>query len=117
MDIAHEDFPMIDPVMILELDPCGRQQIEERHFFHLALAGQQAATDFARVWCHQPLAGFWMNRRHTHVAKEPRPRRAFFGVIQIIPTAICGSKMGNALWRLLTRLLESSQRTRLDRYS
>ena len=109
------DLAVVDPVMVHELDPAGRQQVEERHFLHPRLAvgtrraAQQHAADDARVGRHQLLARLGPDGGQRHVAQEARARGAFHRVGQVVPAAVGGAEVRHAHRRHLPLGLKAHQ--------
>ena len=82
---AVEVLAVADPVVVLELDPRRREQVEERHLLHLAVAREQPPADLAGIGGEQFLVVRGADRVHAHVARETRERRAFLGVREVVP--------------------------------
>jgi hypothetical protein len=38
MEFIDQSLAVIDPVMVLEIDPCGCPEVEKGNFFHLPFA-------------------------------------------------------------------------------
>ena len=75
---------MADPVVVHELDPGHRPQVEERHEPSFAVGSEERAAEVAHAHGVGRRVLAWSHRLETaivpHVAEEPRVRRAHHGV-------------------------------------
>ena len=96
---------MGDPVVVLELDPGGREQVEERHLLHdrtvaVEPSGEQLAADGPRVRGQQRrvVVTGRSDRCVGDVAQEARARSALLRLVETVPRTVRRPEVGDP-WR------------------
>jgi hypothetical protein len=100
------------PIVVLEVDPGGGQEVEEGDLLHLLSPGQEPAAELPGIGGHQGTARLRPNGVVGDVAREASAGGALFGVGQVVPSPIRGAKVPDPRRRRLPHRLKACRGAR-----